>query len=105
MKNDQIESFALIMEAAHNKRPPSLSKYYMESMDVDEAWELWAKTVQDALKGANPQELMKGMVDVANTAMYVHNMLEREDSKSVVRKLAEARKARMGELNVRKVDK
>lgn len=105
MEHDLITPFIQMMKSEHNKRGAKLGKYYLEDMEVDEAWEMWATTVQNALTGKTPQELMRGMVNVANTAMYVHNMLEREDSKSVVRKLAEERKKRMDTLDVRRVDR
>jgi hypothetical protein len=104
MENDIITAFTNKMKSEHNKRGVKLGRHYLEGMELSEAWDKFANTVQMALKnGSTPKDFMLGMVNVANDAMYVHAMLEREDGKTLVYKIAEERKKRVDTLNVRRV--
>lgn len=94
---DSFEEFQSLMKAAHEKLGVKKGKHMLEEAELGETWERFAKSVQNALAGANPTQIKQRLVQVANNVMYVHEMLEREDSKTGARKIAEARNQRMKE--------
>jgi hypothetical protein len=89
-----FDNFVEKMKEEHDKLGAKMSKHMLENADLSEAWERFAKSVNHAIAGQNPKQIMLRMVQVADNAMYVYEMLDREDKKTGARKIAEAREQR-----------
>lgn len=92
--NDAFDNFVQKMKDEHEKLGAKMSKHMLEDAELSEAWERFAKSVNHAIAGKNPKQIMLRMVQVADNAMYVYEMLDREDQKTGARKIAEAREKR-----------
>lgn len=103
---DEYNSFDVFIEnmrSEHSNLGVQKGNHMLHNATLSEAWEEWAANVQDAISGKNPQQIKHEMVKLANKCMYVHEMLDREDSKSAAYKLAEARKDRMNNFEPRRL--
>lgn len=98
--NSVHTDFFELVKIDHRKRGFKNGKYMLEDIELSEAWEHFAESVQSVLEGKNPTQIKQRLIQLTNASLYVHEMLERDTTKPMACKIADERQKRLNDFAV-----
>ena len=100
---DELEAFFEKVRAEHLVLGVKKGNQMLNDTELGEVWRRFAKDVQNVIGGKNPVQIEQRLSQLGATLVYLHQHMQREESKTATYKLAEARKKRQNEITPRRI--
>ena len=101
--SDELEAFFEKVRAEHLALGVKKGTQMLNDTEIGEVWDRFATGVQSTINGKNPIDIEKKLAQLGATLVYLHQYMQREESKTATYKLAEARKKRQNEITPRRI--
>ena len=100
---DELEAFFEKVRAEHLALGVKKGSQMLNDTELGEVWDRWAHAVLAVREGKNPIQIEQRLAQLGTASLYLHEYMQREESKTATYKLAEARKKRQNEITPRRI--
>ena len=100
---DELEAFFEKVRAEHLALGVKKGNKMLNDTELGEVWDRFAHGVTSVTEGKNPAQIEQRLAQLGATLVYLHQYMQREETKTVTYKLAEARKKRQNEITPRRI--
>ena len=100
---DELEAFFEKVRAEHLALGVKKGTQMLNDTELGEVWDRWALAVLAVRDGKNPIQIEQRLAQLGTASLYLHQHMQREESKTATYKLAEARKKRQNTMTPRRI--
>ena len=100
---DELEAFFEKVRAEHLALGVKKGNQMLNDTELGEVWDRFAHGVTNVTEGKNPVQIEQRLAQLGAILVYLHQHMQREETKTATYKLAEARKKRENALTPRRI--